>query len=455
MRNKKIYILAVLLLMVLTACGKKEVVFDEEEITGNGETIAEGESDGTLKGSLGIGDEWKWKENIQVNNDTVAIKAEIKLPDVAEMYTMEVSKHYYDAEDKKKTAEYFFDADSIKVDLEEVPTKENIKADIEKCNTMIEAESQTDISDENKIALLSSEKKRLEALVNEAPDTNDMEEAPGDYSQNYYRGTRDGVEYKLEFDIDETRNLSAWTLQVEEEDIDKFNSRGTGEVGWNSYAVIGDNICSMTEEQAGQEAVKICKGLGLPAMKVSAIHDINWFYMDGESELNGYEIILSRDINGVAVDAEEYSDYDYLDVESVEKPYDIERVIVQLNDSGIISMTYEGILTEGKLSNSVKLLDFDQIKEIIREKVVEKNHEEFLWLELNYVRVLNEKDENTYSYIPAWRLGAWEESTDLKGNLWINAMDGSVINLKETGAAQYITVDDVISEYDLENYESD
>lgn len=197
MRNKKIYICVFLLLIVLTACGRKEVVFDEEEITSNGEAIAEGDSDETLKGSLGIGDEWKWSEEIQINNEKVSIAAEIMVPDVADMYTMEVSKHYYDAEDKKKTVEYFFDADSIKVDLEEVPTKENIKADIEKCNTMIEAESQADISDANKIALLNSERKRLEALMNAAPDTNDMKEEPDDYSQNYYKGTRDEMEYKL------------------------------------------------------------------------------------------------------------------------------------------------------------------------------------------------------------------------------------------------------------------
>ena len=180
MRNKKIYICVFLLLIVLTACGRKEVVFDEEEITSNGEAIAEGDSDETLKGSLGIGDEWKWSEEIQINNEKVSIAAEIMVPDVADMYTMEVSKHYYDAEDKKKTVEYFFDADSI-----------------EKCNTMIEAESQADISDANKIALLNSERKRLEALMNAAPDTNDMKEEPDDYSQNYYKGTRDEMEYKL------------------------------------------------------------------------------------------------------------------------------------------------------------------------------------------------------------------------------------------------------------------
>ena len=69
------------------------------------------------------------------------------------------------------------------------------------------------------------------------------------------------------------------------------------------------------------------------------------------------------------------------------------------------------------------------------------------------MRVLNEKDANTYSYIPAWRLGAMEDGKVLSGNLWINAMDGSVINLKEQGAAKYITVEDVILEYDRENYE--
>lgn len=453
MRNKKIYICVFLLLIVLTACGRKEVVFDEEEITSNGEAIAEGDSDETLKGSLGIGDEWKWSEEIQINNEKVSIAAEIMVPDVADMYTMEVSKHYYDAEDKKKTVEYFFDADSIKVDLEEVPTKENIKADIEKCNTMIEAESQADISDANKIALLNSERKRLEALMNAVPDTNDMKEEPDDYSQNYYKGTRDEMEYKLFFDIDETRNLSTWSLQVEE--ISKFNSRGVEDVVLNSNQESGNNnICSMTGEQAGEQAVKLCEGLGLPAMKVSAIHGMNWYYyMDDESEWNGYEIILSRDINGVAVDTGKYGSYEYLDTESAERPYDTERVIVRLNDSGIFSMAYEGILTEGELSNSVKLLDFDQIKEIVREQVGGKDVKKYSWLELNYVRVLNEKDANTYSYIPAWRLGAMEDGKVLSGNLWINAMDGSVINLKEQGAAKYITVEDVILEYDRENYE--
>lgn len=86
------------------------------------------------------------------------------------------------------------------------------------------------------------------------------------------------------------------------------------------------------------------------------------------------------------------------------------------------------------VTENVTLMSLDEVKKIIRHELetdIEQFHfmdrKEYLFtdLQLDYVRIRNTSGEDTYSFIPAWRLST---NGDMNYALF-NGMDGSVIDL--------------------------
>ncbi|MDE6761000.1 MAG: hypothetical protein K2J90_10035 [Lachnospiraceae bacterium] len=452
MKKKCMGILAAVVLLALSGCGTQEVSYDDMESAGNkqkeaGQEQGAGEEEtagGTLADELGVEEVW----NDTVTTDTgeiLAISAEVEVPDVSGMCTMEVSEYYYTPEDKKRVAEYFMDAGSIQVDMDTVPTKENLTKQIEQWEKAIEKAKEQEI--EEKIASAIAEKKRLESLFNEAPAAADIEPEPGDYSQNYFKGQKGDIEYMLGFEIDEERNASSWTLNAK--DYAKFNTVGA------QYCVpqytSQQNKCAASIEDIQNKAVKTCEELGLADMRVKRIDSVMW---GEEKEVNGYWIILSRDIEGVAADVDSIFLNTEVDVESEKIPYEVESVTIGMNDSGIFQMIYSGILGEGKIGENVKLLAFEQMKEIFRTELA-KAPMNIHYIELAYVRVEDETQNGKYSYIPVWKLLQTQvkhtgDSNGIWGAGYFNAIDGTRIDLVENGLYRYIGPDWILNDYEEE-----
>lgn len=456
-KGMNIGFIIMVLFLGLTGCQKETVSYNDGEPSGSKvneqDTSEEEQSGKTLADTLGVEEKWEEKINTE-KGETVSVNAEVTVPAVSKLYTMEASEYYYTPEDKKRVAEYFLEAGSIQVDLEAVPTKENIAAEIEKWEKALEDAKETGM--EGTVAVINSEKKRKEDMLNEAPTAGEIEADPGDYSQDYYKGSRDGIEFSLGFEIDEEMNQSSWTLSAV--DCSSFN---TIDAQWfMPKDTSAENKCSMSVEEAEEKAVKLCEELGMEGMlSTGNTTPLAW---GDEEEINGYCIVLAREINGVAVSPEGY----YIDIEGTETltyqekglerpPYGQETVTVSINDNGIVEMMYSGIMSEGKVGSEVKLLAFEQIKEAFREEIA-KNGQGGNYLELIYLRMKDETKDGNYSYIPVWRLGPAEmknrpDSVVLKSTCtFINAIDGSPVDLTEQGLIYYMDADYIIADYESE-----
>lgn len=402
--------------LCLTGCGKEEVAYDAKEITdaerNGGQEIQEKDNETDLKQVLGI-EETQWKEDVASDTGTVYISADIEVPETTVMYTQEVSEHYLTQAEQEEIARYFMDTYDV--------------------------------------------------------DNGAESKEPG---RTNYTGSKGEIEYTLCFDMDEESNTSAWELEaVDGNDFSTAKISETEKV-WKEAGGYpnenSDNLCGMTKEQAGRKAQEICEQLGILNMKPVAVMDlVIWLneFQDSAAkeaakseygiphEKNGYSVVLLRDVNGVAVDGGNYSLGRY-DNGTAESPYrtregklfDKEKIRIEFNDKGLISMTCTGIMTAKEIGNEVKLLSYDQIKEMFRKELKGLPLEEkyFKYLYLMYERVVNEENPDEYCYIPVWFLCSKDlhKYGDTNGinsgayadeMVWINAIDGTRIDPEESG----------------------
>ncbi len=469
-RKKTAICFALALTVGLCGCGKKEVEYQTENFgteqssddSSNTEAGETGENTGTgLPAQLGLGDERSWSETLHYSNGKqgdldyeeydIKVNAHIYIPEVDEMHTMIAYKRYLDAEDKLNIMKYFVDESTIERDAELEYTKEyyermadSLADDIE---FMEEAYKDYD-------SLLAMYKAEVDVAINyyeekkeAAPTEEELKEAVLDYNGHAYSGSRDGVKYYFNFYNDEERNRSAFI-------VGKYRNDDNGEL------IEYDNKIELTPENASKEALKVCNDLGLSDFNVVNCA-FNSYTLDGEKEYNSYVVTLGRDISGVMVDTTKYYyqsndplSNDEIGIRVTDLPYSNECVTVSVDESGVYLIRAVGLLKDCHEEKAVKLLDFDKIKEVIREELTTRKvkHEIQEWkqLDLIYLRVSSTDNPDEFCYIPVWRLDAdFMYSTYISTGdsqfadmfapnymyLFVNAMDGSIIDLEQVGSA--------------------
>lgn len=454
MRGKRIVLVASCLALLFIGCDKEEVIYDmdnssKENHLNEVDTTEVQKIDGNLAKQLGVTDT-VWKETISTGEEDIYVNATITIPEVSDMYTLEVSEHYYTPEEKKKLVEYFMGTDSVKVNVDKVPTKEWARKRIELCDNVVRSEYPADQGSYAQSYL--NEKKRLESIMSNLPAKEDVSDMITDYSENHYICNKDGVEYTLSFDVNKEENRSSWTMSAVDEN--DFSDRGLYPVYDTSG--LDNNLSKMTKEEACEKAEVICKDIGLEDMKAISAYDllIQSMVVTSDSMENsrcdGYYIVLTRGIEGIAVNCTRYYGEDmYLDTEGMKNGYAPEKVIIAINDNGLLEMTYEGCFTREAMGSPVKLLEYEQIQNIIRSELEHSEAQSNTWrgLSLEYIRVWNEAKSDQYTYIPAWCFSVdapyeqWD-SNPASYTIWVNAIDGSRIDLKEEGVIYYQTIDD-------------
>ena len=431
MKKRALFIITGLWIAALTGCGQEEVIYGEDTALEQGENIDENHASGTIRDLLEMGDEEVWEETIEGKEETIRVKAKIKVPDAANFSTMTATKYYLTKEDKKRIAEYFMDADTIKVDTRYVFTKEQIQEQIDYSKESIEEFSVTEPLDFNKLRAGYEERcmEKLEQQLASAPNNSDeIKEEPEDYSANHYIGSRGNVEYSLDFEADlyadAPSDICSWSLSREEDESTQSST----------------NKETITQQQACSQAERICEELGLADMMVINVED----YAEEDISLS-YVIELVRGINGVEVDGNPYGVLEpYNEEETAVTPYKPEKVRIGIDALGVSFISCENCMKGGEIGDTVKLLSYSQILEVFRRELetmeTEKGEKSLMWmrLELSYLRVADESDPNLFYYIPVWRLGRrLEDSYLTTDNIWINAIDGSRIYPEEVGAAEF------------------
>lgn len=436
MKKRALFIIAGLCFAALSGCGQEEVVYGEnagskeqEEVQGE---VQENKPSGTLRGLLEMGDEEEWEETIEGVGGTINVKAEIRVPDAANLYTMTATKYYLTSEDKKRIAEYFMDADTIKVNKDDMRTKESLREKINEEESWIQELYASDSVDEDAIAYHKQYIEELKEQLVSAPNYDDIKEEPGDYSENCYIGSKGDARYSIRFIeapfTDDPANICSWISYREEEQTENPDSAND----------------KMTEEKAGTQAEKLCEDLGISGMEVVSVESSE--SIDDSGNGTGhmeYYVDLVRYINGVPVDSNIYGvSKPYLESETTVTPYPQENVWITFDDFGLVGVSYYGSIKVGEVGDAVKLLSYSQIQEVLRRELgtmkTEEGAKKNTWtlLELSYLRIADRSAPDEFCYVPVWRLG--KKYADMmysaEYNIFLNAIDGSRIYPEEVGA---------------------
>ena len=322
-------------------------------------------------------------------------------------------------------------------------TKERIQDAIDEENRWIAELSVLDVEEET-IAYREQVREKLEEQLLSAPSADDVKEEPGDYSANYYIGSKGNQKYRLVFGDDywftnscyvDNSGIFYWGI-IKEEYSDEEEERLQSE----------EDSDPMTEEEACLQAIRVCGELGLSDMSVVQAHTL-----DPSNAINGpgwtsYMIELVRNINGVPLNSNIYVERPYLEEESTIRPYEQERVRITINNLGWSEISYEGSMKVEEVGDAVKLLSYGQIQELFRKELETMEMEEDdslpIWriLELTYMRVADEGNPDLFCYIPVWRLSRQNDDWgdySTKDNIWLNAIDGSRVYPEEVGAARF------------------
>ena len=86
---KNLLLAGIILGVMLTGCGKRNVAYNQDD---NGAAVEEGAGGESLSEALGAGN--TWQEQIGSGTDTIFVNAKVQIPGGRSMYTQEVSEHY-------------------------------------------------------------------------------------------------------------------------------------------------------------------------------------------------------------------------------------------------------------------------------------------------------------------------------------------------------------------------
>ena len=455
--------------MLFTGCEKQEIVYEVEsrqklmEIGVNKQETDKDTGD-TLKDKFAF-EEMKWQEEIASNGNSVKIKAPIIVPDARDMYTVKVTEHYPDNEDKKALIEKLFDEGTVKVNVNKVPTAQWA----DKTFNIIDELEKRYSANAELMQYCAIEKEKIKEGYSDLPQIDSISADAGDYSANHYIGTCEGIEYTLDFFTDPTDNRCLWQFRASDRSYFHDNAVEVLSVFAPHYS-IGSNECIMGEEEAISQVDEFVSKIGYPHMKTAMTatltFGVNAHGDDYRTDFDGYYCVLSRQIEDTLADASSH----YIDIEgktgnpliydgkNIDKPYDSERMIVEINDRGIISVICSGWMDEVSQPEPVKLLSFNEVKEKFRTIIKENatgNKVDFTHLYLTYVKVREKTDENTYTYTPVWRLNRYDWrflGMDTQGlNYYISATDGSRIIPSQTGDGDVVNPDDFLMEFDFKD----
>ena len=386
---------------LLTACKKEEKI---EYVIPSRDALNEALSQRTESGKsvnntsimekIGL-TELSWNEDVPTSNGTISIKASVTVPDDANMYTMIVKEHYPNNDDKKRIVSALFDEGTVIADVE-------------------------------------------------------------DYSINHYTGKRDGIDYSLDFYVNQDTNRCVWYFKA-------MNSSDLHAGAQNLVVrdaekiVSGDNKCKSSEEEIKQRAEKLTYDIGFSYMKANFAYPLE-FVTGGEGnsynvDYDGYAVVLTRGQGKTITDGFYYMYYDEsgekvsYDPESKNKPYEKERLRIELNDKGIYSISGYGWMEEAGAPHVSGLISYSEVQDSFRNIIKEElkdNKVEFEQLYLTYSRIPDAEVDNKYHYIPSWCLTRnWtnEEWGIERECIFISAIDGMRIYPVTNGDVDFFNID--------------
>ncbi|MDE5965501.1 MAG: hypothetical protein K2G89_01535 [Lachnospiraceae bacterium] len=444
-KRRRVLAVMSLICILLSGCGRRQVEFGDEE-----NNI--GEIKSGLADVLGI-DERIWETEFVVQDESVQsvkINAPLEFPDVDHMSVISLKQKVFAAEEKKALAENLLDGGSIYVhDKDKLPLW-YIESRLSELRGILNSfeYNKEDPSypwteeDDRAYETQKEERDALEALKREATSEGVL---PSDYSERLFLGESEGIHYVLGFDepgvFYRAANPASFMHGKE------LLQNGTIYCYGGSVPA-GRNLCTMKEEKAKNLAMDFVNRMGLSGYTVSDIQPLKWIQYDiqnYEEWMDGYEVVLVRNINGVELTYRDYSDLivEYMrghnpSAVSWVGKYGQERICIDINDAGVYEcdLMYPYELGD-TLSESTTMLSYESVKSRIQSiieaepnpycRTVGSGPMLYTKLNLEYMRI---ESDGEYALVPVWQLMGMKNGS-IYYLVCINAIDGSEINVAE------------------------
>ena len=413
--------------------------------------------------------------SVQTDNAYVKVKiaADVELPDCDTMSVMEVERIPCTAEYKEKVLKaYYGEAQIYYYDA-----AHRTKAELQNMIDFFNEHDGYDDGVSNARKLISEYTALLETAKDEWTPITEYD------SSNEYVGKKGDTWYEVIFEESNGENeklvesISATAIGTYKKPIasDEYeytriyddgyvqqyygppSLKGYDTVWWkNDSGAIGkqpleqDNESGITIDEAKESVESFMKNIGLDSMIETAESDCDWegynrtadnVYLneDIHDSIWGYNLSYDIGMDGIifcdSIDISNYSTFYSKYVESENDSFPNESSNLSVNEYGIsdFNINYPVIIL--RKQQNVELLPVENIfsiagaelKDNIQEYMTE-SAVEYDTLRLGYTKVKDSKDQNKFSYIPAWSLQKYQSATMGFYPVFINAIDGSVIH---------------------------
>lgn len=452
-------VISMLLVISLAGCGKEKQVDVSEEASSQGlvsTDTSEPQQEASEYETNVEGEEvpLKWEESISNTETraTIRINASVEAADIGDMKVINITEKVYDETSKKEFIESFSEGTVYKYDLEYY-TKDMLDRVIEELESWLNSETAAGDKINNLIA-------ECEGYYENASDK--LTEAT-DYSGERFFTTYDDKEFIISFFeyedsfLMEYYNYSGISIElVHPEMYTNFDENIYKEVSFTQDVMYDngsvENICQITENDAKVVAEDFVESLEIGEFGVVNQYNTYVTCQTIDSDItpsgwyDGYTFCFERSVDGVQLDTKKYQMSRFIDYQLndavidagygtdayyVTKGYECELILVSVNDSGVVKVSYQYPMEiKDVMAENVKLLSFDKIQDeaeyiLSSSPYFKDNFYSLNVCELAYFPVRDQWGSNDRALVPVWSLS----TLDNNAYILINAIDGSNINV--------------------------
>lgn len=411
-----------------------------------------GSGDENLAAALGIPESCDIRIDVGDSGLTgiTVVDNEIEVPQTDSLSIQSFARQNIDQTYKQNLAETLLEKEKG-IYVYEGQIKSEIEAEIayyknERAGALDNGES------EDTLLWYDSQIRFLETELELAPDAY---KPAGDYTEERFLGSRNGMEYVLRLaqsdggifmkdsNIIHYRPYEGAASGIISEDEPYF-------AGYEGET--GENLCEIFEEQAAiaAEFLDTCGITGLDSKKIT---ELWWYYQNPAGDIialerDGYVVTFERQIDHAPVFSGNLDWVDNIvhDGTRIQNPGETASVLV--DDNGVLEASW-GVtyLPDGKEEEAAALLSWEELLEAANTNIADyytryptQNYEEIEFNEVSlcYYMVAEKGSQNGFQCIPVWVFAQNDKMEEdspaeyLIQLVVINAMDGTVIDLTET-----------------------
>ena len=431
-------IVEAIVIISLTGCSGKKVDYgneSESKETKNMSVLAD------IRADSG------WNENftIQTGNGekTVYVNANIVVPDFDNMSVVEVENVKIDADYKKRFLDLYFGGNEYYYHDPDHYT-------VDELNEVIEdwQKTQDETHSEWLEQRLAEYRDKLETAKTTYTVAKDLENC------EVFAGYKGDVFCEVEFEAHKV-HAYAWYQSgtdygppsLRNEDYDTITQTFQDD-DLKDKADENSNEGSKSAASAKKEAGDFLSKLGMQDLVERGECECSWIGFNNSEEGNDYQTAVWGYIYSYATGIDGITFKDGFDMDTYLSVYeandsDIDDVtlpdstLLTVTDDGIIDVQMEYPVNVTQIYKDVELISLKNIEQIIKAEITENPDKydiasSFNKLQLSYLKIRSDSEQGKYSYVPAWALSRLVDYSNEQNAIFVNAIDGTIINLENS-----------------------